>query len=115
MTEKEKMLSGEVYSAVDPELLEELMATREVGFPARLLCLIKNIMLIICTTNRSLMMPTKKRCITGHSVGGNTGNWDMRPCIIGILKTYIPSSMLPTITERRILLTGNKVPPIGMD
>ena len=30
MTEKEKMLAGEVYSAVDPELLEELMATREV-------------------------------------------------------------------------------------
>ena len=30
MTEKEKMLAGEVYSAVDPELLKELMATREV-------------------------------------------------------------------------------------
>lgn len=30
MTEKEKMLVGEVYSAVDPELIEELMATREV-------------------------------------------------------------------------------------
>ena len=30
MTEKEKMLAGEVYSAVDPELIEELMATREV-------------------------------------------------------------------------------------
>jgi len=30
MTEKEKMLSGEVYSAVDPELLEELMVTREM-------------------------------------------------------------------------------------
>ncbi len=28
MTEKEKMLAGEVYSAVDPELIEELMATR---------------------------------------------------------------------------------------
>ena len=26
MTEKEKMLAGEVYSAVDPELIEELMA-----------------------------------------------------------------------------------------
>ena len=30
MTEKEKMLAGEVYSAVDPELLEELMVTREM-------------------------------------------------------------------------------------
>ena len=25
MTEKEKMLAGEIYSAVDPELIEELM------------------------------------------------------------------------------------------
>ena len=30
MTEKEKMLAGEVYSAIDPELIEELMATRVV-------------------------------------------------------------------------------------
>ena len=30
MTEKEKMLAGEVYSAVDPTLIEELMVTREV-------------------------------------------------------------------------------------
>ena len=30
MTEKEKMLAGEVYSAIDPELIEELMATKEV-------------------------------------------------------------------------------------
>ena len=30
MTEKEKMLAGEVYSAVDPELIKELMTTREV-------------------------------------------------------------------------------------
>ena len=30
MTEKEKMLAGEVYSAVDPELIDELMVTREV-------------------------------------------------------------------------------------
>ena len=30
MTEKEKMLAGEIYSAVDPQLLEELTATREV-------------------------------------------------------------------------------------
>lgn len=29
MTEKEKMLASEVYSAVDPELLSELMETRE--------------------------------------------------------------------------------------
>ena len=29
-TEKEKMLSGELYSAVDPQLIEELMETREV-------------------------------------------------------------------------------------
>lgn len=32
MTEKEKMLAGEVYSAVDPKLVEELMVTREVLF-----------------------------------------------------------------------------------
>ena len=31
MTEKEKMLAGEVYSAVDPELIGELMATRRGG------------------------------------------------------------------------------------
>lgn len=30
MTEKEKMLAGEVYSAIDPELIEELMTTREI-------------------------------------------------------------------------------------
>ena len=30
MTEKEKMLAGEIYSAVDPQLLEELAAAREV-------------------------------------------------------------------------------------
>ena len=30
MTEKEKMLAGEVYVATDPELIGELMATREV-------------------------------------------------------------------------------------
>ena len=30
MTEKEKMLAGEVYAAVDPQLLEELAAAREV-------------------------------------------------------------------------------------
>ena len=30
MIEKEKMLAGEVYSAVDPQLLEELSATREI-------------------------------------------------------------------------------------
>ena len=29
-TEKEKMLAGEIYSAVDPQLIEELMETREV-------------------------------------------------------------------------------------
>ena len=32
MTEKEKMLAGEIYSAVDQELLEELVATREKLF-----------------------------------------------------------------------------------
>ena len=32
MTEKEKMLAGEIYSAVDQELLEELTATREKIF-----------------------------------------------------------------------------------
>jgi maltose O-acetyltransferase len=30
MTEKEKMLAGEIYSAVDPQLLEELADAREV-------------------------------------------------------------------------------------
>ena len=30
MTEKEKMLAGEVYSAVDPELLRELNATKDL-------------------------------------------------------------------------------------
>lgn len=30
MTEKEKMLRGEIYSAVDPELLEELHAVKEL-------------------------------------------------------------------------------------
>ena len=32
MTEKEKMLAGEIYSAVDQELLEELSATRDKIF-----------------------------------------------------------------------------------
>ena len=32
MTEKEKMLAGKIYSAVDQELLEELTATREKIF-----------------------------------------------------------------------------------
>ena len=32
MTEKEKMLAGEVYSAVDPELIEELMGTKFVSY-----------------------------------------------------------------------------------
>ena len=30
MTEKEKMLSGEIYSAVDPQLLEELTEVKEI-------------------------------------------------------------------------------------
>ena len=30
MTEKEKMLSGEIYLAIDPDLTEELMETREL-------------------------------------------------------------------------------------
>ena len=30
MTEKEKMLAGEIYSAVDGELLRELAETREI-------------------------------------------------------------------------------------
>ena len=32
MTEKEKMLAGEVYSAVDSELIEELMGTKFVFY-----------------------------------------------------------------------------------
>ena len=32
MTEKEKMLAGEVYDATDPELIGELIATREVMY-----------------------------------------------------------------------------------
>ena len=30
MTEKEKMLAGEIYSAVDPQLLEELTEVKEI-------------------------------------------------------------------------------------
>ena len=30
MTEKEKMLAGETYSAVDPQLLEELTEVKEI-------------------------------------------------------------------------------------
>lgn len=30
MTEKEKMLSGEIYSAVDPRLIEELTEVKEI-------------------------------------------------------------------------------------
>ncbi|MBR2153228.1 MAG: hypothetical protein IJ901_01250 [Bacteroidaceae bacterium] len=30
MTEKEKMLAGDIYSAIDPQLLKELAATREL-------------------------------------------------------------------------------------
>ena len=33
MTEKEKMLAGEIYSAVDQELLEELTTTRTLPMP----------------------------------------------------------------------------------
>ena len=36
MTEKEKMLAGELYSAVDPQLLEELGATRKLTVGVRL-------------------------------------------------------------------------------
>ena len=32
MTEKEKMLAGEIYSAVDPEVLKELTVTRDKIF-----------------------------------------------------------------------------------
>jgi maltose O-acetyltransferase len=30
MTEKEKMLAGEIYSAVDPQLIEELTEAKEI-------------------------------------------------------------------------------------
>ena len=30
MTEKEKMLAGEIYSAVDPQLIEELTKVKEI-------------------------------------------------------------------------------------
>ena len=30
MTEKEKMIAGECYSAIDPQLLEELVVTQEI-------------------------------------------------------------------------------------
>ena len=30
MTEKEKMLAGEIYSAVDPQLIEELTEVKEI-------------------------------------------------------------------------------------
>lgn len=32
MTEKEKMLAGEIYSAIDPEVVKELSETREIIF-----------------------------------------------------------------------------------
>ena len=36
MTEKEKMLAGEIYSAVDPQLIEELTEVKESkGDPER--------------------------------------------------------------------------------
>ena len=38
MTEKEKMLSGKIYSAIDAELTAELMTTREVLFEYNSLC-----------------------------------------------------------------------------
>ena len=31
MTEKEKMLAGEIYSAVDPQLIEELTEVKELA------------------------------------------------------------------------------------
>ena len=31
MTEKEKMLAGEIYSAVDPQLIEELTEVKEIS------------------------------------------------------------------------------------
>ncbi len=37
MTEKEKMLAGQIYSAVDPVLLEELAAAREVIYQYNML------------------------------------------------------------------------------
>ena len=30
MTEKEKMLAGDIYSAVDPQLIEELTEVKEI-------------------------------------------------------------------------------------
>jgi hypothetical protein len=38
MTEKEKMLGGDVYSAVDAQLIAELQATREVLYEYNLPC-----------------------------------------------------------------------------
>ena len=37
MTEKEKMLAGEVYNATDPQLIEELAVTRELVYDFNLL------------------------------------------------------------------------------
>jgi maltose O-acetyltransferase len=37
MTEKEKMLAGEVYNATDPQLIEDLAATRELVYDFNLL------------------------------------------------------------------------------
>ena len=37
MTEKEKMLAGEIYSAVDPELMRELAETRELIYDFNIL------------------------------------------------------------------------------
>ena len=35
MTEKEKMLAGEIYSAVDPQLIEELTEVKEPASSVR--------------------------------------------------------------------------------
>ena len=39
MTEKEKMLAGETYSAVDPQLLEELTEVKEIF--TTIICLVR--------------------------------------------------------------------------
>ena len=58
MTEKEKMLAGEIYSAVDPQLLEELNAVKD----------------IIHEYNQLRPSETEKRLLMLKSLLGSTGD-----------------------------------------
>ncbi len=55
MTEKEKMLAGEIYSATDPELIAELQTTREIIYDYNAL-----------RPSETLKMKTILRKLLGH-------------------------------------------------